>query len=143
MKTGVCLLSGVDFGKREVGDNPYIRVMYIILDGVTYSFEEDPSDGYRSYCCKGEVTNYVVKNTFRPHIVFVEEKKPTNWDDRAIGETETFNDKDDDKTFDGYYIMDALTTESVLRIGTDYSADWYPCCIMKFDPTGLFDNYKT
>ena len=122
IKAGIHMLSGVeeipDAGTDKYGDG-YGKV-YIQLDGINYEFMEDYDDGYRSYCHDEVISDHEPKFCFDPIplAVFV-----INTD-----------------YFEGLSFVDFETNKEVLKIGTDYSEDYYPCCIFDWTPENLSVN---
>jgi len=125
---GLHKLSGVDFGKIEPEEEEWqdtSSTMTFVLDGETYTAVEDPSDGYRSaleHLLKG---GDAVKNTFEPVKVFGMMRNACR--DRS-GKAEVLS------------FYDAVTAKLVLELGTDDSDDYYPSCILFFDPRGMVIN---
>lgn len=97
-----------------------INVIYFRLNGKIYLAKEDSNNGYRSLLGDiYEIENYNFKNTFPAAKVISVFKT-------VIKDAICFADKGTNKT--------------VLEIGTDYSDDDYPSCIMYFDPTAMLIN---
>lgn len=105
-------LSGISEGEY-LGNNCLI----FQIDGRNYRAVEDPDDGYRSYC-NIKVSDVPPKNTFEPTMVRC----------NAI--------------FDGHGIVmnDIVTNEAVLLMGTDEWDDYYPLCVMHYNPENLTIN---
>jgi hypothetical protein len=120
-------LSGVDTGDEKVHkyDSYYedCGVVRFVLDGKTYKAIEDPDDGYRSYLSKLEVTDEKVSNTFPPQKV-IGIMKPD--EDYAVNDTIQF--------------FDVITTKVVLEVGTDNTDDYYPYCVLNWNPENLAIN---
>jgi hypothetical protein len=125
---GKHLLTGVEFGsvkdRNAWGSMGDCNVMYFVLDGDTYMAQEDPDDGYRSTLwkivrCKDSSD---VKNKFESCEV--------------IG----IMGKGDEK--DILFLIDTTTGKEVLSVGTDSADDYYPCCVMHFDPTAMKVNQE-
>lgn len=94
------------------------------LDGIVYMAVEDATDGYRSCMKNIESGNWEMKNVFTPiHVI-------------ARHVTEGPYCRDDDIL----ELIDINTEKVVLRIGTENYNDYYPCCILYFDPTAMVTN---
>lgn len=111
-------LSGIDYETRTSSnlfdnedDSQYVL---FILDGVEYVAQEDLDDGYRSYCEDIRIVDNQVKNIFPPI-------------DVNCILSEDFGE-------DVLEIIDEITGDPILIVGTDYSEDYYPCCIMSYRP---------
>ena len=105
-------LSGVDYHTNDEQN-----IMYFILDDIIYKAQEDPCDGWRSMCedivlCKG----IHLSNTFNPVQVF------------CIHDDEDGND-----------ILSVLNMKGgeIIKVGTEHTDDWYPCCIMQYTPENI------
>lgn len=111
-----CYISGIDTFVINVNDDN-INMIRFIIDGITYEIEEDPSDGYRSYCGSLKITNEKVVNTFPPQAIF-------------------------GKMIDEHLIefYDGVNQGLVLTIGTGDYDDYYPYCIMSWYPQNLYCN---
>lgn len=117
-------LSGIEYGKKRLtrrwgGDAQYIR---FCLDGTVYEATEDPDDGYRSYLSELETVDKApkIKLPDCPVICKLEDKPNT----------------------DVLVMLDAVSKRKVLSIGTDYTEDWYPCCVFCYNPENLWCNHK-
>lgn len=126
---GLHKLSGVDTTTENVklyewSDNTeYCSVVRFVLDGVTYKAIEDPDDGYRSYCSELIMCDEPVANNFQPHVVMAKMK--------------------DDETYQTNYtiqFIDVVTGKIVLEVGTDNADDYYPYCVMCWNPENLAIN---
>jgi len=126
---GKHLLSGVDESQLEVkhwGNVENCQCINFILDGITYTAIEDPSDGYRSAMEKIIVSGTKVTNVFEPVEVVVSYREKTEG---------YFNGKCD--------ILDFTDTKSgkrVLEIGTDNSDYYYPSFVACWTPENLSVN---
>ncbi len=94
-----------------------------VLDGITYKAIENPDDGYRSYCNELEVCNEIVSNTFAPHKVMAKMKE-----DGSYQKNDTLQ------------LIDVITGKVVLEVGTDNTDDYYPYCVMQWNPENLAAN---
>ncbi len=113
-------LSGVDFGTLDSdgwnkGDDTLCVIF--VLDGIKYMAQEDPDDGWRSYCEEIQIVQNEVKNIFEPVDVIC--RTSNRHGDSVL------------------QVIDMKTNKTVLLVGTDYSEDWYPCCIMSYSPENL------
>jgi hypothetical protein len=118
-------LSGLDTFTNKA-TNPYDDDgdgYRFVLDGVTYCAIEDPSDGYRSMLRDLEITDENVSYNFPPQ--------------KVIGKMR--NDEEYSKN-DVIEFYDAITNKLVLAIGTDNYDDYYPSCIMEWNPGNLSVN---
>ncbi len=115
--------SGIDFlqsaDKTFYGD--LTEIVNFVLDGVTYTATEDPSDGYRSYLDSLVISDYKPVNTFPPCVV------------NAVMNS----DHEDNVILD---FIDVTTGKIVFSLGTDYSDDYYPRFVANFDPTAMVVN---
>jgi hypothetical protein len=115
-------LSGCDMDAVSVDDgyrSESANVMRFVLNGITYKAIEDPDDGYRSTCGVLEMSYDKVPNMFNPHKVYV-----------RMNEHEDIME-----------IIDLVTNQVVLELGTDHSDSYYPFCVMRWNPLGLADNF--
>ena len=112
--TGVGESTGkiVDYCGDEVNSD---RISFI-LDGVTYTAIEDPSDGYRS-AMKELIVGGEVKNTFPPCEVLCR-KAPDN----------------EYVKNDALQMIDTTTGKVVLTVGTQNFDDYYPSFWAEFNP---------
>jgi hypothetical protein len=122
-------LSGVDMAREVIttyGDEKEeVDVVLFILDGITYKAVEDPSDGYRSYCRDVVVCEDKVSNTFPPQQVIASMKE-----DEGYSNNDTIQ------------FTDVVTGKVVLQVGTDNHDDYYPYCVMVWNPENLAINNK-
>jgi len=131
------ILSGVEMGVVPKSEDDYwdrdAESISFVLDGKTYMAIEDPSDGYRSYSGDiVEVSDKVkLKNTFAPHEVDITHK------DRYEEEDDGWN-----RRCDIYIFTDILTGKVIMEIGTDNTNDYYPSCVMYFNPENLYINHQ-
>lgn len=121
---GLHEFSGIDIttikDDDEYGSYEDINVILFIIDGVTYLAKEDPEDGYRSCCEDIEPSELSVKYKFSPIKVFCKQ-----------------SEDEDDNIFE---IIDCITAKPILKVGTDYSDDYYPCCIFDYQPGNMSVN---
>jgi hypothetical protein len=99
------------------------------IDGNTYTFFEDPSDGYRSYMGDIEVIAHLTDAL----------------KGAALVNREVIIRDDPRKDKDIIEIIDATTGHIWARLGTDNYDDYYPTCILEWNamPPGLIDNTKS
>lgn len=107
--TGVSETTGYKNGE-EIG------VFRFTLDRKTYHAEEDPSDGYRSYCEDFTVDDEPLRKLFECEV------------------------KLECHLEDVLEFVDVKTNKVVLEVGTDYSDDYYPYCVQRFDPRNMAVN---
>ena len=121
-------LSGVDTGhvvlEDSWNDGENASTLTFVLDGVTYTCTEDPSDGYRSSMRSLVVGGVTVSNTFAPQRVVCSHTTESEYGDGA----------------DLLVMRDVVTGKDVLTIGTDNVDDYYPSFIANFDPTAMACN---
>ncbi|MBZ9632518.1 hypothetical protein LB465_17190 [Salegentibacter sp. LM13S] len=120
-------LSGVEISTvkvKQYGDYyEDTEVIMFVIDGKTYKATEDPDDGYRSYLKELEVTEEKVANSFPPQKVVGKMKKNSTYD---VNDTIQF--------------IDAVTEKIVLEVGTDNTDDYYPYCVLYWNPENLAIN---
>lgn len=113
---GLVKFSGIDVLNTKDGDD----LMRIVLNGQTYEFEEDPSDGYRSSCIERGIVKKKVKNSFDPIDVFARHR------DRGV--------YGDDDVLELYNIK---TGKLFFEVGTANIGDYYPSSVMNFNAEEL------
>lgn len=124
---GEHILSGIEEGKTEIETwrNHYETAYYVkfTLDGKTYSAIEDPDDGYRSYM--GELKEETEECEIKlPNIEVECRMKPD----------------DENGSYDVLIFKDIKSKNDILEIGTDYSEDYYPCCVLGYYPEKMYCN---
>lgn len=122
---GIHKLQGIEeiFNYQMIGifgDEITTNAFIIRLDDINFVFAQDPSDGYRSYLSDVETTEQKPKYILPDILVRIEPSED----------------------FNGIYIVDTITNSTVLELGTDYSDDYYPCCIMRYYPENLYVNSR-
>lgn len=95
-----------------------VDTIYFIIDGISYKAIHDPDDGYRSYMRDLEIYKGYIKNRFPPH--------------KVLGVM-----RSSDNVIEFY---DCFTNKIVLTLGTENSDDYYPYCVMKWNPENLMIN---
>lgn len=122
------LLTGIDQQqlKRQYseGYTEELNTIIFTIDGENYRAVENPDDGFRSYCEDLDLCDEKPTITFPAVEVIIKAK----------------NEKDG---FCGIEFMDILGKEVVLRLGTDYSMDYYPYCRFEWYPEKLYINRAT
>lgn len=119
-------LSGVDMLNESIestwgGRFEDCQVVRFILDGVTYSAIEDPNDGYRSSMEEIRIDSGVVTNTFpEQEVLCVYVDKDCHEGDTDILEVRNIN-----------------TGETILRIGTENTDDYYPSFACEWNPENM------
>lgn len=124
---GERLLSGVDITtekKLRYGDTyEDAEVVRFILDGKTYKATEDSDDGYRSYLNEIEETDEKISNEFEPQKVIGRMKENSEYQNNDVVQ-----------------FFDAITEKIVLEVGTENSDDYYPYCVIYWNPENLSIN---
>ena len=126
---GEYMLDAVDFSDEQVktwGDQfEACQVMRFRLDGKCYTATEDPGDGYRSSMRELAVSDdAVMKNVFAPL--------------KVIGRHRTkgsYGDQDDILE-----LIDAVTGQTVIEVGTASVDDYYPSFVASFSPEAMAHN---
>lgn len=121
--TGEHMLDAVDFSNECVkamgGDFEDSQTMRFRLGGVVYAAVEDPEDGYRSCMRELIVGDGPMTNTFTPV--------------KVVGEYKSEN-------ADILRLVDAVTGQIVIEVGTDHSDDYYPCFVANFNAAAMAHN---
>lgn len=129
---GTTILQGCEWGKvergRYNGEVDVIDVIHFQLGPTTYSMYEDPDDGYRSHLGKIEVDQHEITNTFAPCVVV------------CTHHTITHGQYENGKAVDILEIRCAETGKLIIEVGTDNTDDYYPSCVMSFNPENLPHN---
>ena len=94
-----------------------------ILDGVTYTAVEDPSDGYRSSMDRLVVSAEKLVNQFPPCKVLGMMRPKYGYNDSDILD-----------------LVDAVTGKVVLSVGTDNADDYYPNFTAVWSPENMAIN---
>lgn len=102
------------------GDIADTNATIIRISNKNYVFIDDPSDGWRSYCRDILETDIIPKYSIPDAKVRIEMSNRS--------------------AFVGINIIDETTNLTVLEIGTNYSDDYYPCCVMSYTPENLSFN---
>lgn len=105
---------------------------FIIIDNVLYAFECDPDDGFRSYgnlYIPRNISVNDIKNRFPAQDVII-----TLHDNKRC---------DDSYKKQFYTIINAKTGKLILKIGTDYTDDYYPVAICHYYPENMTINQQT
>lgn len=128
---GLRQLDAIDFREEETtdhwGDLEHACACRFRLDGVVFVAMEDPQDGYRSSMRSLKIDPATpMTNDFHPITVLC----------KHIAKT----DKTD--TCDILEIIDCESTEVVLRVGTNYSDDYYPSFVSQFYPDSMILNKR-
>ena len=118
---GTHMLDGVDYDTIDPNADvsEYASVISFRLDGIVYTATEDPDDGYRSSMRKLTVNeSSAIKNSFEPIQVIAKMSDCGNI----------------------LLVIDTLTGEAVLEVGTDYSDNYYPSFVSNFNPEAMYIN---
>lgn len=128
---GEHILDGVDFYTEKAANKweDDANACRFRLDGTIYCAVEDPSDGYRSsmreiFVVKGDVD---MENTFPPVKVVgrYKDRKGSSYSSRECDILE---------------LVDVVTGEVVLEVGTDRTDDYYPSFVTFFNPRAMSVN---
>lgn len=114
-------VSGIEFDIVSVYSYDESNRMTVIIDGIPLGFIEDPNDGWRSTFGEVQVGKPNVSNVFEPiklKFVYIRE-----------------HDEDRYGIFEG--IVGYHGDKEVLKIGTDNVDDYYPICVLEWNPTSL------
>ena len=131
IENGIHLLSGVEnviISGQDVWCSEDINGVALIIDGITYVAYEDPDDGYRSYGSFYR-SNVEVKNTFPAQRV---EAVNIEWD--------AVDDYGWESTGEKLILIDCVTHEVILEVGTDTSDHYYPMAIFHWYPENMAIN---
>jgi hypothetical protein len=123
---GMHKLRGVDIGEKEVKRWGYIdtsSTIRFILDGVTYEAVENPDDGYRSYMEEIHTTSEICRYIFLQPVDVLCSMDETEENDILI-------------------FKDVANGKTILRIGTEYTNDYYPYCVFEWMPENMACNDK-
>lgn len=121
---------------QEDSDLEEVDVTYVKIDSKIFRFEEDPSDGYRSYCNETIVEQAPTEAVFNfenyPVLVNMLELNGESWGDEDNYDYGTVRD------FRGIVIVSPRDNKTVLgTFGTDNVGDYYPGCRMWMDIPAL------
>lgn len=120
---GEGFLTGAEFGsvtiQRWCGDESAGTISFT-LDGVTYTAQEDPDDGYRSAMESLKASVQPLKNFFAPV--------------RVIGRMEADTEYENN---DVLQLINAATGEIILEVGTGNTGDYYPYFVARFNPENI------
>lgn len=120
--------SGIELGsimqKGFFDEDQECQFVKFTLDGVHYMAIEDPDDGYRSRCRELQVSDTPPKFSFPPQSVVCRMKE----------------DRDGYGNDDILVVIDRVTNEMVLEVGTGDYDDWYPYCHFEYRPEHMAIN---
>lgn len=121
-----------EYDWQDESDMQEVSVAFVKIDGKIYRFEEDPSDGYRSYCRETTVPEAPPEARFNfqdyPVLVCMQ-----RLDSGQVGEDDSYSNSDL-KDFSGIVIFSPRDKKTVLGyFGTDNVGDYYPGCRMWMD----------
>lgn len=125
---GPHMLDAVDFENRDLPGYEDCNCIRFRLDGIIYVAIEDPADDYRS--CLGELKT--MDNTTMTN-VFPKTKVFGRYDDV---------DSDDVDSDDILKLVDEITGEVIVEVGTDHTDDYYPRFVANFNPMAMASNQK-
>lgn len=123
-------LSGVGYTVRRnegLFSRPDVNVIVLVIDGVRYGAYEDPDDGYRSYGAFGEIDGDEMIDKNRCFVTTFEPQQMVCVTDK-VGSVETLS------------LYDCTTGKLVVRVGTDYTEDYYPVAIFEYNPQNMAVN---
>lgn len=114
-------VSGVDFDIVSFYDSDESNRMTIVIDGIPLGFIEDPNDGWRSTFGEVQVGKPDILNMFEP--IKLNFTYTREYEENRLG------------VYEG--IIAYFEDKEVLKIGTDNSDDYYPVCVLEWNPTSL------
>ena len=122
--------TGVELGTTErgvwAGRYEKVNSVKFELDGIIYMATENPDDGYRSYMNELEIINEPLKFKIpQMQVVCIHETR------------DEYSSKSDILSF-----IDVENGEVFLRIGTENTDDYYPCCLFEYKPENMHYNQK-
>ena len=127
---GEHLLDAVDFSNEQIPRGSYFeacQVMRFRLDGVVYTVIENPGDGYRSSMEEILVSEGVeMRNVFEPL--------------RVVGSHSSRPKKPRYLYDDILELVDAETGLTVVEVGTEDVASYYPVFVAAFHPEAMCYN---
>eukprot|EP00919_Chromeraceae_sp_WS-2016_P042264 GHVR01100535.1.p2 GENE.GHVR01100535.1~~GHVR01100535.1.p2 ORF type:complete len:133 (+),score=24.70 GHVR01100535.1:39-437(+) len=120
---GKHVLTGIDFGKVDIGSHRDANTVDLLLDDKKISIIEDPEDGYRSSMNEVMMNRkgFIVKNKFKPIELVGFFREPIS--DHDIVD-----------------FIDSMSGRVVLSIGTENYYDYYPVFINTWTPENLHVN---
>lgn len=125
---GMVYLSGIDKYSKETEYGHFEEGVLVTINDKNYLFLCDPEDGYRSYGCIRE-TKQKPKFTFPP-------QKLTAKNIHIVTDEEGYTIEQD------FLLLTNDKHQIVLKIGTDYTDDYYPQAIWEYHPEFLPINQK-
>jgi hypothetical protein len=131
---GKHILTGVSQGDRVPSQSRYAEYedadsISFIIDDMTFTFVEDPSDGYRS-TLEGCFINLVnVNNTFEPLEITIKQRKV---DERIYHKEADYHEEVLKDLIEFKYKGKVFA-----EVGTDYSDGYYPHFVSFFNPQVL------
>lgn len=127
---GTHILSGVETGEMEqerLFGYESCNYVKFTLDGITYMAVEDPDDGYRSYCSDlkilDEKSRYELPDILVDCVMCIHE------------DSDPWNHENDILVF-----KDAKNGKEILKIGTAHVNDYYPYCVLEYNPENIHYN---
>ena len=129
---GKHVLSGVDMINRQMkqwhGDFEDCQCINFVLDGITYTAIEDPSDGYRSQLKEIIKSDEKMENNFRAvEVVISLIEKRERWAGYGV-DCEILQ------------FIDTANGKVILEVGTDNTDDYYPSFVSDWMPEKLSIN---
>ena len=129
---GTTILLGCEWGKGDItrygNESQTVDIIHFQLGPTTYSMYEDPDDGYRSHLSEIKVDQHEIRNTFAPCIVVCT---------HVARQRDAY---DNEKAVDILKVRCAETGKLIIEVGTDNVDDYYPTCVMSFNPENLIHN---
>jgi len=131
--TGVDTVSMCNPDCNSAYEEAMCNACNFILNGIVYQISEDPADGYRSYARDIKILHDggLVSNTFIGAWVYAHHV--SHREDCGY----TYSNQ---KTADILELIDMISNQIVLTIGTDYSDDYYPYYVCDFQPENMAIN---
>lgn len=125
---GEHILDAVDFSTEQVknlwDDFCDSQVIRFRLDGKVFTAIEDPDDGYRSCMKELFVGDWPMSNAFPPVRVLCRHK----------------DHNEDGEVSDILELIDAITGEAIVQVGTEEIDGYYPSFVAVFRPEAMAIN---
>lgn len=124
---GEHLLQGVNHTVERfedwIGTSEDANVIRFKLDNKVYQAIEDKDDGYRSYCKELVEIDEPIQYEFPPQTVIARMRENNSYEENKVLE-----------------FIDPVTNLQVLAIGTGNTNDYYPYCVLEWNPENMAVN---